>query len=377
LLNYKKEIKMKFVLNLKEVQKTINLLARVASSKTSLPILSNILITKTDKGVRFSATDLETAIQVDFNLDVSSSASLAVPARIFSELVSNLQQVNDVKFEIKNNKLFITTSNNETYINGVDSTDFPELPQTEEDKLIKLNAVELKDALGKTVFVASRDETRPVLNGCLFKFNNQKLNIVATDGYRLARKIIQTDSNLNLDIIIPASAIQELIKTISAFEDVEDIDLSFNDNSIKFNIGSAEIISKTIDGKYPDYEQIIPSEFSVKNKLNKNDFSNNIKLASLFAKESAGSITISKTIDDDFINIKSDSNQVGENNSKVKVVESTGEGSTTLNGRYVSDAIGAIDVNELAFNYSEGVLPCMINPIGDDSYIHIIMPLKA
>lgn len=367
---------MKFNLNLKEVQKAVSLLVRVASSKTSLPILSNILITKIDKGVRFSATDLETAMQIDFKSDISNPASLAIPARIFGELISNLQQSSDVRFEIKNNKLFITTSNNETYINGVDPTDFPDLPQLEQINVVKLNAIEMKDALGKTVFVASRDETRPVLNGCLFKFYERKLNIVATDGYRLARKIIQTNSNLSLDIIIPSSAIQELIKTISVFEDIEDIDLSFDDNSIKFNIGNVEIISKTIDGKYPDYEQIIPSVFSVENKLNKIDFSNNIKLASLFAKESAGSITISKLIDDDFINIKSDSNQVGENNSKVKVVESSGEGSTTLNGRYVSDAIGAIDVSELKFSYSEGVLPCMINPVGDDSYIHIIMPLK-
>lgn len=368
---------MKFTLNLKKIQKVTSLLARVASSKTSLPILSNILITGLENQIKFSATDLETAIESIFSSDVSNPGSLAVPARIFSDLISNLGHSDEVRFEIKNNKLFITTSNNETYINGVDSTDFPDLPKIESENIIKLNAVELKDALTKTVFVASRDETRPVLNGCLFKFDAGELNIVATDGYRLAQKIIKTDSTLSLDIIIPSSAVQELIKTISVFEDEQDITLNFDDNSIKFSLGTIEIISKTIDGKYPDYKQIIPSEFSVKNKLTKTDFSNNIKLAALFAKESAGSITISKSIDDNFINIKSDSNQVGENNSKVQVLESNGDGSTTLNGRYVSDALGAIDVSELNFNYSEGVLPCIITPVGDDSYIHIIMPLKS
>jgi DNA polymerase-3 subunit beta len=368
---------MKFTLNLKNIQKVSPLLSRVASSKTSLPILSNILITGSNQGVKLSATDLETAIEANFKSDVSNPLSLAVPARIFGDLISNLGQTEEVKFEVKNNKLFITTLSNETYINGMDSTDFPDLPQINSENTIKLDAVELKDALAKTVFVASRDETRPVLNGCLFKFESGNLNIVATDGYRLAQKIIKTNSDLSLDIIIPSSAIQELIKTISVFEDADDITLNFDDNSIKFNLGNIEIISKTIDGKYPDYKQIIPSEFSVENKLNKTDFANNIKLAALFAKESAGSITISKSMDDNFINIKSDSNQVGENNSKVEVVESSGEGSTTLNGRYISDALGAIDVNELKFRYSEGVLPCMITPVGDDSYIHIIMPLKS
>lgn len=368
---------MKIKLNLKELKKAVAILSRIASSKTSLPVLSNILMVGSIDGVKFSATDLETAAEIKFKQTINDPKSVAVPARIFNDLITNLPESEELMIEVKNNKIFIITNRNETYINGLDSADFPELPQIENPTNIKLNATELKDALTKTVFVASRDETRPVLNGCLFKFIDQKLNIVATDGYRLAQKIIQTKSDLSLDVIIPSTTIHELIKIISTFDDIEEVELGFDDNSIKFNIGSVEVISKIIDGKYPDYEQIIPASFNVENKLNKTEFLSSIKLASLFAKESAGSITISKSADDTYINIKSDSNQVGENNSKVDVIESSGEGSTTLNGRYISDALGAIDVKELKFSYSEGVQPCMISPIGDDSYIHIIMPLKS
>jgi DNA polymerase-3 subunit beta len=368
---------MKFEINLKEFKKIINSISRIASSKTSLPILANLLIKADQNTIIISATDLELGLEVKINTAVTNPSSIIVPARILNDLVTNLPDDDDIKIEVKNNKLFIHTKNNETYINCSQSNDFPDLPTIEGAKQIKLNAVELKDALIKTSFVASRDETRPVLNGCLLKFNQDKLFIVATDGYRLAEKTISLESGMSEDLIIPTNTIQELIKIITNYDDIEELQVCFDDTSIKFNISSIELTSRIIDGKYPDYKQIIPSDFTVKTKLKKSEFSGSIKLASLFAKESAGSITISFDSSDQFISIKSDSSQVGENNSQVKVDEAVGEGKTTINARYIGDALNVIDTSAVEFNYSEGVMPCLIKPVGDDSYVHIIMPLKS
>ena len=226
---------MKFEINLKEFKKIINLISRIASSKTSLPILANLLIKADQNTIIISATDLELGLEVKINTTVTNPSSIIVPARILNDLVTNLPDDDDIKIEVKNNKLFIHTENNETYINCSQSNDFPDLPTIEGAKQIKFNAVELKDALTKTSFVASRDETRPVLNGCLLKFNQDKLFIVATDGYRLAEKTISLESGINEDLIVPTNTIQELIKIITNYDDIEELQVCFDDTSIKFS----------------------------------------------------------------------------------------------------------------------------------------------
>lgn len=368
---------MRFEVDLAKFKKAVTLLSRVSSSKTSLPILSNILLKIEDSSITLSSTDLELALEFKLKTKTTGSGSITIPSRIFNDLISNLPDSEKLNLEVKNNKIFINSIINETYINALDSSDFPDLPVVESGNTLKLNAQELKDGLLKTSFVASRDETRPVLNGCLFKFNKNQLYIVATDGYRLAEKKINLDTNLEATLIIPNTTVQELIKIISSEEDNPELTLSYDETSIKFSIGEYQLVSRIIEGQYPDYAQIIPNSFTVKTKLNKAEFSSAIKLASLFARESAGSINISKDASDDFILITSDSNQVGENSSKVQVIESDGEASTTLNARYISDGLGVIDTNQMEFNYSQGVLPALIKPINDDSYIHIIMPLKS
>lgn len=349
--------------------------SRVATSKAGLPILSNILLRTEGNRLLVAATNLEIAATYYIGAKVIKQGSITLPARLISEFVGSLPK-GTVDLSVKTTRMTITSGNYTSVLNGVDADEFPELPAIDEEKAVIYNIAtpDLKQALGQTVITSSSDSTRPVLTGVYWHSLDGALYLASTDGYRLSeRKLMETKSEIAA--IVPTSSLQEVLRTIN--DHVDEIEVLFDDTQVRFRVGEAEITSRLIDGNYPDYRQLVPKESETNVIIKTDDFARTVKIASLFARESGGSITLSADKEKQELSIHSIASELGENTS-VASAEISSDGQVTLNSRYVSDALSVLDGDVISFRFSGKLSPCVLSVQEKDcNYIHIIMPLKS
>ena len=232
---------MKIKVTQEKLSKALNNVSRIAIGKVTLPILNNVLIRVDNKKVSLVTTNLDMAI-MDF-LPVSSSEDgvVTVPAKLLAEFVSNLPKGETIEINSKDTKVEIKAGKYSSIINGVVADDFPELPEIDEKKAViyKIGVDEFKNSIGQVIIASSNDLTRPALTGVYFNTYSNKLAIAATDGYRLAEKIIIDQVESEVKAIVPASSLQEVLRSIG--EDTEEIEISFNDDLVRFQIGRAHV----------------------------------------------------------------------------------------------------------------------------------------
>lgn len=364
---------MKLSVTQENLSKALGAVSRVALSRSTLPILSNILL-KTSRGrLIISATNLELAISEEVVGKIEKEGSITVPARLTTEFVSSLPG-GKIEMNLNGSKLHIKSEHSESVINGTEPSEFPTLPKIGNKEAHKIEATKLKKAINQTVICASSDETRPILTGVFFNSVDGDLFLVATDSYRLAEKnVAKTKEDISL--IVPATALQELNRIIS--EDDDEVSVTFDESQVRFVTADAEVVTKLIPGKYPDYRNLIPKESEVKFTVYRDEFINITKVASLFARESAGSITINVSEAGE-ISITSVASQMGENTSTAKV-NAKGSGEVTLNSRYLLDALNSMTSKEVVMRFSGKVNPIVLTPVTKQKtdYQHIIMPLKS
>ena len=362
---------MKLQLTQENLNKALSNVARVASTRNALPILSNILIKTVDNRVCIAATNLNIAITHYIGSKVAEAGAITVPARLMQDFVSSLSP-GVINIVVEETKLHIKTDSFNSTINGIPADDYPIMPQITDGKTWNISSTIFKKALSQVVVAASNDETRPVLTGVYLHTNNGNLYVVATDSYRLAeRKVIALKEEVSL--LIPATAIQDLLRIIDDNEQL--ISVTHDDQQVLFTVGDIELVTRLIDGAYPDYRKLIPSSFKTSATLTKSELQNITKVSSLFARESAGSVTINVDEVEKQISIQSIASQLGENTAKASA-EVEGEGSITLNSRYILDALNVIPDAKVRVSFNGKLEPCVIKGAEKD-YIHIVMPLKS
>jgi DNA polymerase-3 subunit beta len=220
---------------------------------------------------------------------------------------------------------------------------------------------------------ASGDEARPVLTGVYMHTTDGKLYMAATDSYRLAEKeLVSTPEEITL--LVPVSAMQDLLRIVSDTE--EDVEITSDDQQVLFKVGDVELVARLIEGKYPDYRKLIPASFATTAVLKRADLVNAAKISSLFARESAGSITLNVDETAQELSIRSVASQLGENTAKA-TAKVTGDGAITLNSRYLLDALHALGGEDVEFCFNGKLEPVVLKDTGNTDYVHIIMPLKS
>lgn len=349
--------------------------SRVASSKTQLPILSNILLRTDDHRLMVAATNLEIATTHHIGAKIISEGAITVPARLITEFVASLPKT-AVTLKVTDNKLHITADGYNSTINGVLADEFPELP-TINDKTAVSYAIDtslLKQSIGQTILTASNDATRPVLTGVYWHSHDGSLYLAATDGYRLSeKKLVATKSEVSA--IIPTSTLQEVLRILN--EDISEVEVLFDESQVRFRLNEAEITSRLIDGNFPDYRQLIPASSDTVVTISRSDFSQITKVAGLFARESGGSVTLTADAEKDQLSLHSVASELGENTSEA-AAEVTADGQVTLNSRYLTEALNVVDGDKVTFRFSGKLSPCVLAVAdGDVDYQHIIMPLKS
>ena len=358
-----------------KLAKALNNVSRVASgARASLPVLNNVLIRVDNKKVTLTTTNLDMAV-VDF-LPVSSCSDgvVTVPARLLAEFVSNLPRGEVIKISAKDTKVTIEAGKYSSVINGTLADDFPELPEIDESKAVmfKMGIDEFKTGLNQVVIASSNDMTRPALTGVYFNTADGVLAVAATDGYRLAEKKLIEKIESEVAAIVPANSLQEVMRSIS--DDMEEIEISFSEDLVRFRLGEVEIISKLIDASFPDYRKLIPKDNNIKVVLRRDELMRVTKLAALFAKAVGGSITCETKLPNSFL-VKSVANEFGENDSEIET-EVELAGSVKLNSRFLIDALNALEDDEIKFEFADHISPVLLTNAKSAKYTHIVMPLN-
>ncbi len=361
---------MNFQVTQENLAKALNSVARVANTKNTLPILANIMIKTIGTRVSISATNLDIAITHFIGSKVSEEGSITVPAKLMQDFISSLPS-GIIELKLKENRLHIKTEQYKSIINGMSTDEFPVMPAIDKGVSWSLSSTVFKKGLQQVAFAASNDDTRPALTGIYLYTSDGKLYMAATDSYRLSEKELSTTKE-NIKLLIPANAAQDLLRIIS--DEEQNINITHDDQQVLFKVGEIELVTRLIESKYPDYKKLIPNSFSSTAIIKRTDFLNIAKVSSLFARESAGSITIE--IKDNSISIQSIASQLGENTAKAQAVI-TGEGSITLNSRYLIDALQAFSDDEVEFCFNGKLEPCIVRGVKHIDYTHVIMPLKS
>ena len=359
-----------------KLSKALNNVSRIAVGRVTLPVLNNVLIRVADKKVSLITTNLDMAIQDFLPVSDSKDGVVTVPAKLLAEFISNLPKGEKVTIKANDSKITITAGKYSSTINGSPADDFPELPEIDEEKAVifKIGVDEFKHGINQVIIASSNDLTRPALTGVYFNTYDKTLAIAATDGYRLAEKKLVKNVQSEISVIVPSSSLQEVLRSIS--DDTEEVEISFNEDLVRFRLGDVEVISKLIDASYPDYRRLIPENNNIDLTLDREEVIRVTKLAALFARHSTNGAIICEAKKPDIFSVRSVASELGENDSTIST-EVEEEGRISLNSRFLIDALNSLDEPSLRFNFSSQIAPLVLRNQKSDDYTHIVMPLNS
>jgi DNA polymerase-3 subunit beta len=369
---------MKLTVLQENLNKILIQIGRLTNNKTTLPILNNVLI-EAEKGLlKLTTTNLEIAINSQIRAKVDQEAKITIPCQIFSNYI-NLLDKGPIEIELLDtNELSLKSKNSRTKIKGTIAEEFPIIPQIERKNFIKISAIDFKKCLDKVLFAISSTETRAEISGVLFSFDHEKKNLilVGTDSYRLAEKGLSvTDSNIKekKDVIVPARTILELSRIV---ENQGDVEIFFSENQILFIYESTEIISRIINGEYPDYKQLIPQSFTTRALLEKEVLLKAVKAVSLFTKTGLNDINLKFDAAGDKTTVSSLNNQVGESQIDLKAEIKGEDKGIVFNYRYLLDGLLNLDGAEVSVNMVNDNSPALLTSPEEKDYLYLVMPIK-
>ncbi|MFA6918821.1 MAG: DNA polymerase III subunit beta [Patescibacteria group bacterium] len=356
--------------------------SHIANKNTNLPILSNLLFKIENKTLTLEATNLEIGITANIRSKVEEDGEFSVDARLLANYIALLPKER-IDFELDGDNLKIECQKQKTKIKTQSASEFPLIPKIVKENPCIVDIKAFKQAISEVVFSASNSESRPELSGVFVSFTNNELVMAATDSYRLAeKKISLIENKYDKKIIIPVKTLQEISRILSIFredtnlESAENMEIYLTDNQIMFSYNGIDLVSRLVEGQYPDYTQIIPTNHKTKAKINVAELIKNIKTSSLFTRNGIFDIKLDLNVNSKEVVITSSSSQSGENISVVGA-EITGENeSIILNYRYLLDNLQIISSDFVDIEIGDVNSPCVIKSENDDKYIYIIMPIR-
>jgi DNA polymerase-3 subunit beta len=364
------------------IKQGLSIVGHIAGRNINLPILNNVMIEAKNGNIKLTTTNLEIGIVCVVRGRVEIEGNFTVESKTISDYISLLPN-KKISIEQKENKLIIETENYKTKIIGQSAEEFPLIPQIEKKIFYSANVNEFKKALAQVIFAVSGSETRIELSGVLFSFNKNTLTLAATDSYRLAEKALDIKTNGQDEgdkkIIIPSRTLQELVRILSGIQDGEgenEIKFYLSENQILFTIGSTELVSRLIEGQYPDYKQIIPAEVKTKAIINRAELTRAVKASALFSKTGINDINLDLPAGKNKVVVSSASGQTGENTAELEADVDGGDNGVVINYKYFLDGLNNIESENVKINIIDSNTPCILGPEKGDSYLYIIMPIK-
>jgi DNA polymerase-3 subunit beta len=359
------------------------------ASRSTLPVLSNVLLATDNGQLKLSANNFELGISCWLGAKIEDEGATTIPARLLSEFVNSLPPERiDVKLDEATQTLNLKCARFESNIKGIDAQEFPAVPSgSEEDIVIKLNPEALRTMIKQVVFAAATDESRPVFTGVLLKFDGDNLTMAAADGFRLSVKVTALNQNSGAyadletpHLIIPARALTELARVSADQEQPIELVIAPSRRQVLFRLQDIELVSQLIEGEFPDYNRIVPKGHATRSVLDTANFLKAVRISHLFARDSANIVKLEiNPSGDELMNgrvtLVATSAELGDN---VADMDASIEGDSVeiaFNAKYLIDVLSIVDSPQIVLETSSPSSPGVFRPMGDEEFTHVIMPM--
>ena len=359
-----------------ELLKGVQAVSRAISTRTTMPILSNILLETTKDGVKLVATDLELGIQTMIPAVVKQGGAITLSARLFTEIVSNLPGAPvQLRVEEGSTQAEIQCEETTFEILGLPATDFPFMPEPDATVVITLEAGLLRGMVRQTAFAVSTDETRPFLTGVFFSTEDRTVRLVATDGGRLALRTasLGQQAKQKFAVIVPAKTMQELARALGGV--TGDVTVALAENNLVFSLPELRLVSRLIAGQFPNYQQVIPQGHKQKLRLQTERFLRAVRRAAITARDSANVVRLAAKGTE--LVITSNTPEVGKAMEKVPVQVEGDAVEVAFNARYLMECLTILETDEITFELTGPLSPGAIRPLDQQEYIYVLAPVRV
>lgn len=379
---------MKITINHKRLAQALSYTSKAVSNKPNIPVLSNVLLKADDNGLHLSATNLDMGIDLWIPCQVEEKGEVTVSARFIADFV-NVASGDTVEMSLEKNIVRVKTKSSEATFNTIPSKEFPVLPTVGDKKAFSIRAHDFILSMNKVIFSCSTDLSagKIQLSGVLFDIaqNGSSIDFIGLDSFRLSKRTtaIQEFSKdiEKAEIIVPARYLQELVRILQDFEQVETVDvyISKNKSQIIFSFDDVKFSIRLLEGPYPDYKRILPDDFSFTFEISKNDFEQAIKIINTFARSNLGNKTLmDMNLEKSEVTLKANVSDIGENETEVHVekIDGPSDLNTAYNLRYLQDLVNHITGKTLIFETKGQLAATLFKDKTDKQFLHLIMPLR-
>lgn len=373
---------MRVTVKQEHLARGLDIVSRAVSSRSTLPILGNILLATDGGRLRLSATNLEIGINCWIGARVDDEGATTVPARLFTDLVKSLppDQVS-LEYVERNKTLNLRCMRDEAHIKGIDAADFPTVPTVDDDAGMAFSPEALRQMINQVTFAAAVDESRPILTGVAARIEPTKLTLAATDGFRLSVRsmVLEDGATQALNVIIPARALAELARIAGDQTEPISVHIARNRNQVLFHLQNIDLVSQLIDGNFPDYNTIIPKSSNTRLTLDTRAFLAAAKRAALFARDGANIVRLKVEPgaggELGQISVSAVSTEYGDNVSQLDASVEGPSVEIAFNAKYLQDALGVIDTQQVSVDLGTPSSPGVFKPVGGGEFTHIVMPM--
>ena len=374
---------MKVTVLQENLARGLSTVSKAVSPRSTLPVLANVLIASDEGRLRLSATNLEMGITCWIAARIEEEGSTTVPARTFSDLVGTLPSDQVLlKLDPSTQTLNVRGGTSTNDIKCIDAQEFPPMPVPEFDGAVQINVGDFREMIHQVAFAASSDEARPVLMGVLVQVEKDKLTMAAADGFRLSvrKAVLSTPSPSPISAIVPAQALKELARVANDSEEPIYMVMPKGRGQVVFRVKDVEVVSQLIDGTFPDFQQIIPRSYKSRTLVSTSSLLKACKQAEIFAREGSNVARLNiKSAQSEMqpseVEISATSEETGKNET---IVEATVDGTGLLiafNVKFLREALEVIRTPNVALETSAPNAPGVVRPVGDDQFLHVIMPM--
>jgi DNA polymerase-3 subunit beta len=364
------------------LSKGLAIASRAVATRSTLPVLSNILMATDEGRLKLSATNLEIGINCWIGAKVEEDGAITVPARLLTDFVNSLPPERiDMQLVTRTQTLSLKCANYEANIKGIDAQEFPLIVALSEDTGISLEPPILREMINQVSFAAAVDESRPVLTGVLAEFSGTRLTMAAADGFRLSVRYTELGGPVPepASVIIPARALQEVARISADEENPIRMIIAPNRSQVFFRMTNIDLVSQLVEGNFPDYKQIVPKSYITRTIVDTAEFLKAVKIASFFARDAANIIRLRIAPGEAGLGgqmtVMATSVELGDNLTELDAAVEGEPIEIAFNAKYLNEVLSVITKPQVALETSAPSSPGVIRPVGDETFVHVVMPM--
>jgi DNA polymerase-3 subunit beta len=356
----------------------LSVVTHAVSSRSTLPVLANVLLRTEDAGLKLTATNLEIGITYWVPGKIEADGAITVPARLLTDVVNSLPNER-IDLEVRDgDRLHLRCGRFETHLRGIDADEFPAIPAAGERPTTRVSQKVLKRALAEVAFAAASDEARPILTGVLTRFEGDRITLAAADNYRIAITTIGgLDAVEETSVVVPARSYTELARVLTDTDDPVEIILSGQKNQVLFHVDGVDLVSRLIDGQFPNYQQVLPAAHATRVEVDREDLLKAVRLAAYIASASANIVKLQVAPDGAPQVTVAAAADVGDHQGVVDAAIE-GDGTTiAFNARYLGDVLQNVDADRFVIELNGPLSPGVFRPADGRDYTHVVMPVRT